>query len=144
MPKIRESIFAGPQIQELLLDTKFDDTMDDRELVAWSAFRQVCHGLLGNYKVENYSALVDDLIKSYHQLGCNMSFKRHFLHSHLFLFPEYAGDVRDEHSERFHQDITKMESKYKGKRSPAMLADFCWNLQCGEPNALYKYKANYN
>ena len=124
MPKIRESIFAGPQIQELLLDTKFDDTMDGRELVAWNAFKQVCHGLLGNYKVENYSALVDDLNKSYHQLGCNMSFKRHFLHSHLF--PENAGDVRDEHGERFHQDIARIESKYNGKRSGFLLEFGVW------------------
>ena len=34
-----------------------------------------------------------------------MSLKLHFLHSHLYFFPENLGDVSDEHGERFHQDI---------------------------------------
>ena len=72
-----------------------------------------------------------------------MSLKLHFLHSHLSFFPE-NGDVSDEHGERFHQSIARMENRYKGKWSPAMLADFCWNLQRDEPNTTYKRKANYN
>lgn len=142
--KIKEGIFVGPQIRKLITDANFDATMDDRELAAWNAFKKVCSGLLGKHKAENYIALVDGLIKSYHHLGCNMSLKLHFLHSHLQFFPENAGDVSDEHGERFHQDIAEMESRYKGKWSPAMLADFCWNLQRDAPNATYKRKAKYN
>lgn len=142
--KIKEGIFVGPQIRELIFDANFDATMDDRELAAWNAFKKICSGLLGKHKAENYTALVDDLIKSYHHLGCNMSLKLHFLHSHLSFFPENAGDVSDEHGERFHQDISRMESRYKGRWSPAMLADFCWNLQRDEPNATHKRKAKYN
>lgn len=141
--KIKEGIFVGPQIRELMLDEKFAATMDNHELTAWGAFKQVCQGFLGKYKAANYAASVDGLIESYQQLGCNMSLKLHFLHSHLSFFPE-NGDVSDEHGERFHQSIARMENRYKGKWSPAMLADFCWNLQRDEPNAAYKRKANYN
>jgi len=39
----------------------------------------------------------------------------------------------DEHGERFHQDIAAMEGKYKGKRSPSRLADYCWTLMRDSP-----------
>ena len=101
-----EGIFIGPQIRELMLD--------DHELTAWGAFKQVCQGFLGKYKAANYAASVDGLIESYQQLGCNMSLKLHFLHFHLSFFPE-NGDVSDEHGERFQQSIARMENRYKGK-----------------------------
>ena len=102
----------------------------------------VYSGLLGKHKAENYIAVVDDLIKSYHHLGCNMSLKLHFLHSHLPFFPENAGDVSDEHGERFHQDIARMESRYKGKWSPAMLADF--SGICSVMNLMLRIHAKLN
>ncbi|XP_076659865.1 uncharacterized protein LOC143363151 [Halictus rubicundus] len=55
------------------------------------------------------------------RLGCNMSLKMHFLHSHLDFFPANLGDVSDEHGERFHQDISTMEKRYKGKDLCAIL-----------------------
>src|SRR5215471_9595068 len=66
--------------------------MDNHERTAWGAFKQVCQGFLGKHKAANYAASVDGLIESYQQLGCNMSLKLHFLHSHLSFFPE-NGDV---------------------------------------------------
>jgi hypothetical protein len=51
-----------------------------------------------------------------------MSLKVHFLGSHLDFFPENLGAVSDEHGERFHQDIYKMEKRYQGKWSLSMLA----------------------
>jgi hypothetical protein len=72
-----------------------------------------------------------------------MSLKLHFLHSHLSFF-SVNGDVYDENGERFHQSIATMESRYKGKWSPAMLADYCWNLHRDEPDAAFKRQAKYN
>ncbi|UYV65367.1 hypothetical protein LAZ67_3004081 [Cordylochernes scorpioides] len=46
-------------------------------------------------------------------LGCNMSLKIHFLHSHLDFFPDNLGAVSDEHGERFHQAISSMEKRYQ-------------------------------
>ena len=95
-------------------------------------------GLLGKHKAENYTALVDELLACFEFIGCNMSLKVHFLHSHLSFFPENASDVSDEHGERFHQDISEMENRYKGKSSPAILADFCWNLKRDQSETSHK------
>ena len=62
-------------------------------------------------------------------MGCRMSLKIHFTHSHLNFFPQSLVAVSDEHGERFHQDIMKMEANYRGKWSPSMMADFCWMLK---------------
>ncbi|UYV60207.1 hypothetical protein LAZ67_1000404 [Cordylochernes scorpioides] len=89
----------------------------------------------GSVKVENYRDIVNDLLLSYKALGCNMSLKIHFLHSHLDFFPDNLGAVSDEHGERFHQAISSMEKRYQGKWSPAMLADDCWALKRDLPQA---------
>ena len=141
--KIKEGIFVGLQIRQLLTDEKFAGTLNPLELRAWNSFKAVCKGLLGKHKDPNYQLLVNNLIDSYKSLGCTMSLKLHFLFSHLDFFPENAADVSDEHGERFHQDILEMEKRYKGKWSPAMLADFCWTLQRDQPDALHKKKHKY-
>ena len=75
-------------------------------------------------------------------MGCNMSLKIHLLDSHLDLFPENLGAVSDEHGERFHQDISVMESRYQGRWSAAMLADYCWTLQRDVPDAHHKRRSS--
>ena len=50
------------------------------------------------------------------------------LHSHLDFFPENMGDVSEEHGERFHQDIAKMESRYQGQWDTAMMGYYIWSL----------------
>ena len=70
-------------------------------------------------------------------MGCPMSLKIHFLHSHLNFFPPNLGAVSDEHGERFHQDIMKMESNYQGKWNPGMMGDFCWMLLRDIPEEKY-------
>lgn len=105
------------------------------------AFKSVATEFLGNNKADKYERLVANLLKSYKLLGCNMSLKIHFLHSHLDYFPLNCGSVSDEHGERFHQDISAMEKRYQGKWSPSMLADYCWNLTRDDPTAVYKRQA---
>ena len=60
-----------------------------------------------------------------------------FLHFHLNFFPPNLAAVSDEHGERFHQDITKMESNYQGKWNPGMMEDFRWMLLRDIPEAKY-------
>ena len=69
------------------------------------------------------------MMKNYESLGCNMSLKFHFMDSHLNFFLVKMCDVSDEHGERFHQEISEMESRYKGKPSPSLFADYCWTLE---------------
>ena len=120
--------FVGLQIREVLKDTDFEEILNLKELRAWEAFKSVCSGFLGNTRVPDYQACIEKLLKSYEGMGCRMSLKIHFLHSHLNFFPSNLGAVSDEHGERFHQDITKMERNYQGKWNPGMMGDFCWML----------------
>ena len=39
------------------------------------------------------------------------------------------GNLSDEHGERFHQDISVMERRFKEKWNPGMLADYCWGTE---------------
>jgi hypothetical protein len=64
-----------------------------------------------------------------------MSMKIHFLSYHLDIFPENCVSMSDEHGEVFHQDITAVEGRYKGKWSQSMLADYCWTLMRDSPNS---------
>ncbi|GBP20941.1 hypothetical protein EVAR_9510_1 [Eumeta japonica] len=127
--KIKEGIFLGPQIRNLLADEEFEQKLNPIEKSAWTCFRNVVHNFLGSHRAENYEELVNNLLVAYKDMGCNMSLKIHFLHSHLDFFPQNLGAVSDEHGERFHQDISNMEKRYQGKWSPNMLADYCWTLK---------------
>lgn len=127
--KLKAGIFNGPQIRELIKDEAFPRKLGPLELKAWESFVKVVQNFLGNNKAPNYEDLVSDMLKSYKRLGCRMSLKVHFLHSHLDFFPPNLGDVSDEHGERFHQDIFEMEKRYQGRYNPNMMGDYCWFLQ---------------
>ena len=117
--KIKEGIFIGPQIRELMQGEDLSET----ERNAWLSFKRICKNFFGHHKAANYQDVVQDLLTSYKAMGCNMSLKIHFLESHLNFFPEYLGEASDEHGERFHQDILAMEKRYQGKWTSSMLAD---------------------
>jgi hypothetical protein len=136
--KVKEGIFVGPQIRDILKDPAFDEILEGKEKAAWEAFRGVVRGFLGNRKDDNYQQLVTELLQTYRDLGCNMSLKIHFLHSHLAFFPENCGAVSDEHGERFHQDISAMELRYQGRWDESMLADYCWTVTRDAPDLTYK------
>jgi len=84
--KIKEGIFIGPQIRELMQDKHFDEDVNETERNAWLSFKRICKGFLGNHKAANYQDVVQDLLTSYKAMGCNMSLKIHFLETHLDLF----------------------------------------------------------
>ena len=100
-----------------------------RLFIAWRAFENVIHNFLGNRKHPDYMNMVNELLRSFQQLGCKMSIKVHFLHSHLDEFPPNLGDMSDEQGERFHQDIKMMQDRYQGRWDQHMMADYCWNLR---------------
>ena len=84
------------------------------EAGAWEAFSNVVHKFLGNKRADNYIELVEELLLSLQDLGCQMSIKVHYLHSHLSEFPANLGDVSEEQGQRFHQDVKVMEERYQG------------------------------
>ena len=124
--KIKEGVFIGPQIRQLLQDSDFDQALFGKEKLAWQVLKLVTTKFLRNAKADNYVELVSNLLKAYSRVGCNMSLKIHFLDFHLDFFPPNCGEVSNEHRERFHQDISSMEKRYQGKLSPSIIADFYW------------------
>ncbi|XP_051153375.1 uncharacterized protein LOC127276771 [Leptopilina boulardi] len=140
--KIKEGIFVGPDIRKLTKDTKFKSVMNEVERNTWKGFKDVCNGFLGNVKQPNYKELVQNMLDSYKELGCNMSIKVHLLNSHLDYFPENLGSVSDEQGERFHQDLKEIEKRYQGRWDIHMLADYCWCLKRDNYNAIHKRKSN--
>ena len=107
----------------------------------WKVFKFVVKVFLENGRAQNYEELVNNLLQGYQKLGCNMSLKIHFLHSHLDFFPDNYGAVSDEHEERFHQDINSIEKRYQRKWNCAILADYCWTLARDGPTMEYKRQA---
>ena len=140
--KLKEGIFVGPQIRQIMQDKEFEKSLDVLELDAWNAFKWICENFLGNHKSPAYADGVQRLLDAYHKLGCRMSLKIHFLHSHLDFFPPNLGAVSDEQGERFHQDIQLMEKRYQGFWSESMLADYCWMLYRDIPEKAYSRKSS--
>ena len=128
MEKIKGGIFDEPQIRELMKDQRFPLSMDSLEAGAWSSFCAVVNNFLGNHKAQNYIELVENMLISFSDLGCHMSIKLHYLHSHLDRFPDCLGDVSDEQGEQFHQELRTMEDRYRGCWDTHMMADYCWSI----------------
>ena len=81
--QLKEGIFVGPQTREVLKDTDFEELLNLKELRACEAFKSVCSDFFDNTRVPDYQACIEKLLKSYEDMGCRMSLKIHFLHTHL-------------------------------------------------------------
>ena len=127
--KIKAGIFDGPQIRQLIRDPDFTNSMNHIERKVWTSFVAVVENFLGKHKADNYVEQVDKMLNSFKTLGCNMSIKVHYLHSHLDRFPQNLGDFSEEQGKRFHQDIKVMEERYQGRWDINMMADYCWCLK---------------
>ena len=111
---IKEGIYDGPQIHKMFKDKNFILHMNEIEKSVRLSFKSIADKFLGNYKSYDYEKLVNGLLDNYQRLGCLMSVKLHFLHSHLEYFPDNLGDYSEELGERFHQDLKVMERRYQG------------------------------
>jgi hypothetical protein len=110
---MKEEIFFGPQIKQLLEDHDFSTKLN--------AIENVCRNFLRKEKAGNYSDTVQKLISSYRAMGCNMSLKLHFLHSHLGFFlktwdpsPINMAKLPSRHFQNGRELQWKMESKCVG------------------------------
>ncbi|GBM90482.1 hypothetical protein AVEN_51884-1 [Araneus ventricosus] len=90
-------------------DDNFETKMETNERKAWESFKLVISRFLGNYKS------IEEEMMNFKVLDCSMSFKVHFLDSHLGYFPENLGEVSEKQGERFHQDIKEMKRRHQGK-----------------------------
>ena len=62
--EIKEGIFIGPQIRELMPDKQFDEDLNETERNAWLSFKRICKDFLGNHKAVNFQDVVQDLLTS--------------------------------------------------------------------------------
>ena len=137
--KKKAGIFYGPQIRTLLRDQYFVTTMTVVEARAWKAFSKVVHNFLGNKRADNYIEFLEELLLILQDLGCQISIKVHYLHSHLSKFSANLGNVSEEQGERFHQDVKVMEERYQGQWNCNMMAsDYCWSLMRDVPYVVHK------
>ena len=112
--KLETAVFAGPEIRSVINGSSFPASLNEIELEASSSFVNVIKKFLGNHKAENHHQLIQNMLKSFERMGCRMSLKIHFSHSHLDFFPANLGAVSEEHGEQFHQQISIMENIYQG------------------------------
>ena len=110
--KVKGGIFVEPQIRRMLASEELEKQMSDLERNACQAFGMIVEGFLGNHRRDDYAMVVSNLIESYENLGCHMSLKLYFLHSHLNFFRDKFGNVSKEHGKRFYQDIQVKEKHY--------------------------------
>ena len=94
-------IFDGPQIRELIKDPMFDKAQSEAELSAWQSLKSVVKNFLENQPSAEYEKEIEELLKSFYQLGTRITVKLHFLRSHLDSFPKDCGDLSVELGERF-------------------------------------------
>jgi hypothetical protein len=141
MEKKKAGVFNGPQIRELMKDHNFLGSMNNLETDAWTSFTLVVKNFLGNHKATNYSELVKNMLLAFKNLGCKMSIKVHYLHSHLDRFPDNLGDYSEEQGERFHQDLRTIEERYKGHWDAHMMADYCWTIQRESSKTVHRRKS---
>jgi hypothetical protein len=72
--EIKEGVFVGPQIRELIQDVKCEDQLSEVEKAAWKSLKNVTTNFLGNHhKAENYRDMVADLVQYYKTMVFNMS-----------------------------------------------------------------------
>jgi hypothetical protein len=86
--KLNEGVFIGLHIRKLMFDKDVLRTMTEVEREASIAFRSVVSKFLGNNKDPDCVTVVANMLEKFKVLGCLMSFKVHFLNSHLDFFPK--------------------------------------------------------
>lgn len=96
-------MFYGPQIRQLVKDEHLIEH-NFKRMLDWRYQKPSWFLIMS-------TELLQRLLEIYKMLGCKMSNKLQFLHSHLADFLKNLGAVSDEQSELFHQDLKIMEAR---------------------------------
>ena len=81
--KVKEGEFNGPDIGKLLHAIAFEALLQYREVKARRSFLNIVSNFLGSHKSNDFEDIIKDSTINFHNMGCNMSVKLHFLASHL-------------------------------------------------------------
>jgi hypothetical protein len=91
--KVKDGVFDGSQIRQLIRGSTFTNSVNDLELQARDLFKEVIIKFVGNFKNPQYEQIVKTGLEKLQALRCNMSLNLHFLHSHLNYFPGNLGPL---------------------------------------------------
>ena len=70
---MKEESSFGPKITQLHDDQDFSTKLNSTQRRTWKAFENVCKNFSRQWRAENYSETVQELISSHGSMGCNMS-----------------------------------------------------------------------
>lgn len=79
-----------------------------------------------SWEQENYEEIMKDLFTISQELGCRMSVKIHYLHSHLGKFANMLGDVRKIKKRSLVKIL--MGERCQGLWKQSVMAHYCWRL----------------
>jgi len=139
--KLKECVFIGPQIWDLIKDEYFDQLLQGEENAAWDSSKFVIKRIFGKQKgsklwgpcKQPFAELPDiRLIHVTKNTLPSLSFG--FFSGELWCSEWWTW-------KRFDQHISSMEKRYQGKWNCAMLADCCWTLARDDPTVEYKRQA---
>ncbi|GBM92845.1 hypothetical protein AVEN_72429-1 [Araneus ventricosus] len=85
--KIKEGIFVGPQIRQLMKSPVFERKLIKKEAAAWTSFKELAKNFLGNHKAENYRQIVNNLLKGLQNHGVQHFVENPFLALLLRILP---------------------------------------------------------
>ena len=156
--KLKAGILDGSQIQQLIRDPEFENSMKAVELEAGKAFVRVVETFLGNKRpatMKYLSPICWLLLKTLDAKWaskCDISIKMHYLF-HLSWFSENLGSMSDEQEQGFHKDLKEMETRYQGRWDAVRkagyslryqggwdavrIADYCWTLKRNGPAGIF-------
>jgi len=101
---LKDGIFIGPQIRDLIKDKYFDKLLQGDEKAGWDSFKFAVKGFLGNRRAQNYEKLVNNFAEL-PEIRLQHVTKNTLPSLAFGFFPENCGAVSGEHGERFHLDI---------------------------------------
>ncbi|GBN79856.1 hypothetical protein AVEN_147559-1 [Araneus ventricosus] len=105
--KIKEGVFAGPDIRKLCKDEVFESKMEMSEKKCLESFQGSRQKFVGNLKDSNFKCIVENMLTKFKDLDCSMNLKMHFLNSHVDYFPENLA-ASSERTEK------KISPRYQG------------------------------
>ena len=88
MKKPKAAIFDSHQIRELIKNPIFDEALSEAEQSTSLSLKSVVTNFQKNYRSTEYEKEIEELLKSFHQLGARMSVKLHLLLWQLYHFPK--------------------------------------------------------
>ena len=91
---MKEGIFIGTQIRDIIKDEYFDKLLQGDEKTAWDSFKFVVKVFLGNRRTQNYEELVNNLLQELPEVRMQHVTKNTLSSLAFgFFFPENCGAV---------------------------------------------------